>query len=173
MATKKTTVKKLPTTVKLPGGQAFMFSRDDLPPRKERELRVALGTLNMAKVRRLTAAQRILDEQGEVLDLSADLPGDDIVLTADEGRQWLELNDIAGWAFLKSWTLTDTHINGETTTLTPRPLPSTPDEFLDLPRNVYDPLMQAAGDLLADFMQQQDDFTVDGGAGDDDSPTGP
>lgn len=176
MVTKRTTtapktVKKVPATVKLPGGQASMFSRADLPPRRERELRVALMTVDWGKAQRLANAARVTDTDGHVLDNSDVLGGDDVVFTPEEARQWLLVNDIAGWVFLKSWTLTDAHINGETTTLTPRPLPAGPDEFLDLPRNVYNPLTDAAAQLLGDFMQAQDEFTVDA-AGDDDSPTG-
>ena len=168
----KTTVKKLPTTVKIPGGQASFYSKDDLPPRRERELRIALAQVDWGKARRLANAQRILSEKGDELDASDVLPGEDIILTEHEARQFNEVGDVAAWAFLKSWTLQDAHINGETTTLTQRPLPADPDAFLDLPRDVNKPIMQASAELLADFMETDDTFTVDGGAGDDDSPTG-
>lgn len=175
MATKKTvtkTVKKIPTTVKIEGGQASFYSNDDLPPRRERALRIAVATLNWAKARRIETAQRILAEDGAELDASGVLPGDDVVFTKAEAAEWAELGDVASWAYLKSWTLMESHINGETTTLTPRPLPADPDEFLDLPRGIYTPITAAAAELLGEFMRAQDDFTVDGGAGDDDSPTG-
>lgn len=176
MAARKTvtkTVKKLPTTVKIPGGQASFYTKGDLPPRRERELRVALAQVDWGKARRLANAQRILNEHGDEFDPRDVLPGEEIVLTEDEARQFNALDDVAAWAFLKSWTLQEARINGETTTLTPRPLPENPDTFLDLPRDIYTPITKASSELLADFMEAQDAFAVDGGAGDDDSPTGP
>lgn len=168
----KTMVKKLPSTVKLPGGQASMYTRDDLPPRKERELRIALAQVDWGKASRLANASRVVDEGGETLDQSDVLTGADVIFTEEEARRWAAVDDIAAWAFLKSWTLTDARINGETTTLTPRPLPIDPDAFLDLPRNIYRPLVDASALLLADYMEHQDAFSIDGGVEDPDSPTG-
>ena len=179
MATRKTTgpktpVTKLPTRVPLPGGQhALMYTKDDVPPRKERELRIALATINWGKAARLANAATIVDENGNVLDDNPTFNGDAAVFSEAEARQWSGLDEIAAWVFLKSWSLSTAHISGAVTTLEPVPLPEDPDDVLDLERNIYDPIIDASTKILNDYMVAKDYFTVDAGAEVDDSPTGP
>lgn len=169
----KPQAEKLPTRVALPGKQyALMYTKDDVPPRKERELRVALATINWGKAALLANASTIVDENGAKLDENPAFNGERAIFTEDEARQWQGLDEIAAWVFLKSWSLTTAHINGTTTTLEPVPLPEDPDAVLDLEKPVYDAITAASTKILADYVQAKDYFTVDAGAEVDDSPTG-
>jgi hypothetical protein len=100
----------------------------------------------MPRMAQLVAAKQILGADGEPLEESTDTSGFmglPVGLTTAEARQFVEMNDVAIWAFLKDWTLRAN--NGKA------PLPRHPDDVLDVPggQEVYDALAQHAAKLNA------------------------
>lgn len=165
----KTKTDTIPTTIKIPGGSATFYTDADLPPRRERALELLQTQLNPRKLKRVIEASRVLDEDGEVSDDSPLLDGPDAVLDEHEATLLLSLGETTAWAYLKSWTLQITTTTGETSTSVPRPLPQSPDEFLDLPKPLFKALTDHGAKLSARNIQK-DGFGVDS-AGDESSPT--
>ena len=77
-------------------------------------------------------------------------------LTSEEVAAMFRLNEVGVVTFLKSWTLD-------------QPLPETPDDVLDLDKELYDSLLQVAAVLQAST--EVDPFSVDS-VEDTSSPTG-
>jgi hypothetical protein len=153
----------------LPGGFTAKFYRTaELTPRRSRELSVYTSYL-MPILRQLQRAQTVT-VGGKVADKSDVLDGIPVGLSLDETRQMFEMNDIAAWTYLKSWTVR-TQVRddeGQIVERLLRPLPETVDELRDLPGDLYDALTQHAGKIMNAV---EPDFTVQSVA-DEDSPTG-
>lgn len=153
----------IPLVIPVPGGLAKFFKPGDLTPRRTRELEV-IGAELMPRIQELARAQRVMVD-GRVVDESGVLTGPPVGLTRDEIRQFMEFQEASAWAFLESWTID-------------RPLPQTPDDFQDLPRALYDAVMEHASKLSFANMSE-DQFTVDAlpddldGDVDPDLPTSP
>ena len=142
---------QLETTIPIPGGKASFFKKNELSPRRDREIEVIAAQMNSAKLKRLQAAVTVVGE-GET--------GGE-VLTETEARLMLSITEVGAWAYLKSWSL---KVDGE-----PRPLPDSPDGWLDVPKNIYDPITAHVAKILA--------ADIDAGFGlesfeDQESPTG-
>jgi len=170
MAKKTQTSDTIPTTIKIPGGSATFYLEKDLPPRRERVLEILQAQLNPRKLKALRDAARILDEDGEVGDESPVLDGPDATLDAHEAELLFSLGETTAWAYLKSWTLQMQQ--GDATV--PRPLPAAPDDFLDLPKPIYEALTAHGAKLsaasLSKSQDKKDGFTIDS-VEDPDSPT--
>lgn len=138
-------------TLKLPGGVAKMWRTIDLPASRSRELDVYRFSLMpriseavnsaVVKINGVVVEEPTTDQQFQAAVVD---------LTRDEVRDFFEMNDLAAVVYLKSWTVKR---NGE-----PAPLPATTDELRDLPRNLYDPLVQRAAEIFRTDLG--DDFTV-------------
>lgn len=131
--------------IPIPGGQAKFYKPADLTPRRTRDLEV-IGAELMPRIQELARAQRVQVE-GRVVDSSGVLSGPPVGLTRDELRTFIEFQEATAFAFLESWTLD-------------RPLPETPDDFQDLPRPLYDAIMQHAARLSFTDADTAE-FTVD------------
>lgn len=117
-------------TIDIPGGQATFFDRDEITPRRMRPIQEA--TLQMGHL--MTDVVQAQSIGGE--DSRPDLPGAALPdMDANQARLFASLQDLAVWAFLKSWTLPD-------------PLPETPDGLQDVPMNVYNALAVEASRLF-------------------------
>lgn len=155
-------------------GSAAWWKPDELPPRKKRPLDVAgvqySGALDRAaKVNPDAASNPDVEFGGKQID------GESLAIMAaiaDEDIATIfELNDMAAWAYLKSWTLTRERVIPEheedgTTfpaqkVYEPYPLPATPDDLLDLPRATYDALLAAAAKIYAEAKAAENGFGVD------------
>ena len=165
---KKNDTAQIPTTINIPGGKAMFYTSADLPPRRESELELLAFQINARKVKAMISAGRLLTEDGEVADSNPALDGPDAVMTEAEARVMQRLSLTTTWAYLKDWTLHESHQVGDSTVSEKRPLPATPDDLLDLPRGIYDVLMGHGAKLSAKNISAG--FTPDG-AGDPDSPT--
>ena len=128
-------------TSAIPGGMAKWYSRNDMPPRRERMLQIDLLPL---------------------MPLTKRVQGDEYEVTKQEAADLLSINELAVVCFLREWTLkTDM---GE-----PIPLPANIDEVLDIEdRKLYNALINHAAKLLADVAV--DGFGVDA-VEDENSPT--
>jgi hypothetical protein len=111
-----------------------------MTPRRERRLQVEAMPLQ-------SLMKRIEDE--------------DYTLTREETSQMLAINELAVVLFLKSWTLTNE--DG-----TPRKLPESEDDVLDLERPLYDALTKDAAKLFVAIADNP--FSVDA-VEDENSPT--
>ena len=118
-------------TSAIPGGMAKWYSRNDMPPRRERMLQVDLLPL---------------------LPLTKRVQGTDYEVTKQEAADLLSINELAVVCFLREWTLKNDM--GE-----PIPVPATIDDVLDFERPLYDALVAHAAKLLADVAV--DGFSVD------------
>jgi len=127
-------------TTTIPGGTASWFTRETMTPRRERRLQVEAMPLQ-------SLMKRIEDE--------------DYTLTREETSQMLAINELAVVLFLKSWTLTNE--DG-----TPRKLPESEDDVLDLERPLYDALTKDAAKLFVAIADNP--FSVDA-VEDENSPT--
>jgi len=153
-----------PTTCSLGGRNSAKFYRhSELSPRRSRELDLYEVHL-MPKLRELALAQKIIGENGEVLagvDENGAIP---VGLSMEESRAMFEMTDTAAWVYLKSWTLR----GPDNLTL---PLPPTVDDLLDLPRNIYEALIDHAAKITTDQITKPAPFSLDN-MEDPDSPTG-
>ncbi|MGE0399945.1 MAG: hypothetical protein AB7T06_24735 [Kofleriaceae bacterium] len=72
----------------------------------------------------------------------------------DDVSAMFELNDTAAWAYLREWTvqveITVQEGEGTVTRREPAPLPADVSELLDLPREIYDALLEASGKIYAE-----------------------
>ena len=128
-------------TSNIPGGVAGWVVRHTLTPRRERVMQVDMLPLK-------GLIERVKDENYDI--------------TREEAQQLLSANEIAVAVFLKSWTL-------RLEDGSPRPIPATADEVLDLDRELYDALVAQSAKLLV--QSNLDDFSVDA-VEDSSSPTG-
>lgn len=160
----------VPLTIPIPGGQATFFSREELPPARERELQVLYAQLNPRKIKALQQAARILDEDGAITDESPILDGPDAVMNELEARLMFKAGDLAAWAYLESWTLRISDAVGGSSE--PRPLPASAEEVLQLPRKLYDALTEHAAKFVARDIEadKKDGFDV-GSVQNQESPT--
>ena len=153
-----------PLNCSLGGRNSAKFYRhSELSPRRSRELDVYEVHL-MPKLRELAIAQRIIGPDGAVLAGQDQVDIIPVGLSLDESRAMFEMTDTAAWVYLKSWTLRG--VDGLAL-----PLPPTVDDLLDLPRNIYEALIQHAAKITADQMTKPAPFSVDA-VEDTDSPTG-
>lgn len=120
--------------VPIPGGTADFWHMAELPPRKKRALDAGMMPL-----------------QAKVKALASD---PDTSVSSDEAFQLLEVNELAAYVLLKSWTL------GE-------PVPESADAFLDLPRPLYDALTEHTAKILAEEVSP---FTPEDAETNDKSP---
>lgn len=168
----------------IPGGSANWYKPAEVPVRRQRELDI-IGTRLAPVYKRIAqsdsaaALHRSPAEATIVADTPSEDIGDEIIgdsgltlnealeltdlLTDEEVRLLWHQNDVAAWAFLKSWTLKK---NGE-----PVPLPADPDEILDLAPALHKALTEHAAKLY-NFRDAAASFEVDPGVEDPDSPTG-
>lgn len=153
----------MPKTVDIPGGQAVLATQAEVSPRRRRPVAVVSSMIGR-KLPELQAATRIFcddmlieDHTGEVKDDGTPrYVGGDCHVTRAQLELLQELNDVSAWAMLVSWTL-------------PIPLPGTPDEFMDIPPDVYDALREEAAVLIV--MGEGGGFSLDEAmSGDPDSP---
>ncbi len=168
----KNTVKSaaLPLTIKIPGGTATFCRKSELSPRKERELDVLFSQISPRKMKAIQHAHAVyMEGERTGTDVSEELTGDDTVLTDAEARLMYRAAEVGSWAYLKSWSLKETHIQGESSISEPRPLPATPDDFLDLPKGIYTAITDHVAKIIAQDID--DGFTV-ASAGNPESPTG-
>lgn len=138
-------------TIDIPGGQATFYDQDEITPRRLRPIQEA--TLRMGHL--MTAVMQARSVGGE--DARPELPGASLPdMNADEAHLFVGLQDLAVWAFLKSWTLPD-------------PVPDTPDGLQDLPMGLYAALAAEGSRLFS----ASDSFQVgQQTVGDRSSPTG-
>lgn len=142
---------------------ASFWKESELSPRRARELEVYEMVL-MPKIRALSIAQKIIDENGKVLAEDKTMPGIPVGLSLEESRQLFEMADTAAWVYLKSWTLKAPDGG-------PLPLPDTVDDLLDLPKGIYLPLIQHGQLIIRSRVMVTDGFSVDS-VENPDSPTG-
>jgi hypothetical protein len=161
---------ELPLTIKIPGGTATFCKKSELSPRKERELDVLFSQISPRKIKAIQHAHAVIIE-GEKTgqDVSDQLTGDDTVLTEEEARLMFRAAEVGSWAYLKSWSLKVTEIQGESSISNPRPLPENPDAFLDLPSPIYKAITDHVAKIIAQDIDEG--FSV-ASAGNPDSPTG-
>lgn len=135
----------VPLIIPVPGGQARFYSQAELTPRRTRALDVMLTHLG-PRMQELAAAQQVTAANGDTV---ADpvRPGPAAYISEDEAEKFNELNDIAAWVYLKSWTVD-------------RQLPADVDEILDLPTPLYRAIVNHAAKLVAATVYA-DQFTVD------------
>lgn len=149
----------MPKTVDIPGGQAVLATQAEVSPRKRRPVAVVSSMIGR-KLPELQAATRIFCDDTLIEDHTGELKDDgqpryaggDCYITRAQLELLQELNDVSAWAMLVSWTL-------------PIPLPCTPDEFLDIPPDVYDALRIEASVLIV--MGEGGGFTLDEAMGSD------
>lgn len=120
--------------VPIPGGTADFWHMAELPPRKKRALDAGLMPL-----------------QAKVKALATD---PDTAVSEDEALKLLEVNELAAYVLLKSWTLPDA-------------LPDSADAFLDLARPLYDALTEHTAKILA---EEVNPFTPEDAEDNDKSP---
>ena len=150
------------TRCPIPGGSATWYKDEELSPRRSREMDIYEVTL-MPKLRQLMVAQKIIGPDGTVEAEDEGLNGIPVGISLDESRQLFAMNDTAAWAYLKGWTLKR---NGE-----PAPLPESPEALLDLPKKLYEALIQHAAKITKSRITKTDGFSVDSYE-DEDSPSG-
>lgn len=139
-------------------GNRFTFwKRSELSPRRSRELSIYEMAIMPRMIDLLRSQGKLAEEHADEMTLE-DIP---VGLTLEENRQIWEMNEVAVYAFLKTWTLKK---GGE-----PAPLPESIEEVQELPRKIYDALLAHVGKLMR---VKQSDFSVDS-VEDDDSPTKP
>jgi hypothetical protein len=157
----------LPFTIKIPGGSATFCKKSELSPRRDRELQVLYSQLSGRKLKAIQHAQTVLLEGSDDTFTSDVLNGPDEVLTEAEARLLYSAAEVAAWAYLKSWTLKISHMEGTSSVSEPRPLPDSPDGFLDLPAPLYKAITDHSSKIVA---QDIDDGFDVGSAGNQDSP---
>lgn len=152
--------------VAIPGGEAVMISKSsELTARRRRPIEIVSSRIGK-KVAEISNAARLICDGDVVLDQSKVLledgtpkfTGGDVQVTERELGLVMRLNDVIAFALLKSWTID-------------HPFPTSPDEYADIPVDVYDALRVHAARLNAGLRDQQAAFTVDA-VEDPGSPTG-
>ena len=128
----------VPLVIPIPGGQAKFYDPTKLTPRRTRELEI-IGAEILPRMQEVANAAQV-SADGVAPDVSTILAGPDVRLTRDEIRTFLEFQEAAAWAYLESWTLVDSA--GQAV-----PLPASPDDMQDLPRDVYAAITQHAAKL--------------------------
>lgn len=151
---------QIPLVIPVPGGLAKFHKPGDLTPRQSRELEI-IGAELLPRMAQLAKAQRVTLD-GQTVDASDVLDGPPVGLSRNELRSFFEFQEACAWAFLESWTVE-------------RPMPQTPDDFADLPRDLYDAVIAHASKLAV--TSGDVGFTVDAlpadGDADPDLPTSP
>ena len=154
------------TRAKIPGGVARFYTPRELPNRRRRELD-AYNIALMPKMRRLLIAQRVISADGETLDEGALQSGLVEGLSPVEARQFIEMNDVAAWAYLKSWNLTKGGLA--------RPLPVDVDDMIDnFPGDLVDALVGHAAKIIANSVANPgsgDEAFTEAAIGDEASPS--
>lgn len=147
--------------IKVPGSNATIsfWKPSELTPRQSRELN-SLQTYLFPKLRAVAQAQEVVDEEGETLDASEILTGGKVQLSRQDVKDLFEFNDLAGFTYLKSWTI---QRDGEV-----RPLPKSATAMQDLPQALYDLIVEHAGKIVRST--DGDEFSVDA-IEDEGSPT--
>ncbi len=138
-------------TIDIPGGHATFYSRDEVPPRRQRVInKLGLRTQGLFELLGNTAGKDQAQLRAQVSDDEADL--------------FFELQDAVTWALLKEWDLTAT--DGTS----PVPLPAGPDDILNLDRPLYDALSTGSANIFADTSESFD--ATDESLENPQSPTG-
>ena len=122
----------VPLVIPIPGGQAKFYDPAKLTPRRTRELEI-IGAEILPRMQEIANAAQV-SADGVTPDVSTVLGGPDVRLSRDELRTFMEFQEAAAWAFLESWTLDE-------------PLPASPDDLQDLPRDVYEAITRHAAKL--------------------------
>ena len=153
----------IPLIIPIPGGLARFRRPKDLTPRHTRDLEAIGGEL-LPRLGQIANAQRVSGpDGGQVIDESGLLTGVPVGLSRAEVRMFMEMQEAAAFAYLESWTID-------------RELPIDADGFADLPRPLYNPIIEHASKLL--FHNPEHGFSVDalpadGEPEDPDLPTSP
>lgn len=127
--------------VNIPNGEAEIRTlANEVSPRRRREIEIIAAQLGTVLPRVQSAARILVD--GEVMDDRSKqrhkqgpkkgkpvFTGADVDLTVKQLRLLSDLNDAIVWSLLAGWTIDE-------------PLPSKPDDLLDLPSDVYDSLRE-------------------------------
>jgi hypothetical protein len=153
------------TQCKIPGGIARFYTPKELSNRRRRLLGAYEISL-MPKMQELAAAQKIIGPKGEVLASDSKLRGLPVGITVADSKDLIEMNDAAGWAYLKSWSVKS---KGEAL-----PLPVDVDDFIDnYPGDIVDAIVAHAAKIVAENFKADvaRKFTVDG-VEDEESPSG-
>jgi hypothetical protein len=133
----------VPLVIPIPGGQAKFYEPAKLTPRRTRELEI-IGAQILPRMQEVANAAKVTAD-GVAPDVSDILGGPDVRLTRDELRTFMEFQEAAAWAFLESWTID-------------LPLPDSPDDLQDLPRDLYEAITRHAAKLT---VATEIDFSVD------------
>lgn len=127
--------------IEIPGGTARLLTDKELTPRRRRPLEKA-EIQRLPLFTKIREARRVVGPNGEVEE-NPGLWGPDLVLTDRDVELMTNYSDIKIISRLHSWTI-DT------------PLPTTTDELLDIPGDVYDALQ--AGIVMAEVTGQVNPF---------------
>lgn len=155
--------------LELPGKVTVKFWKSiELSPARRRDLEV-YSTYMFPLLQRLRSASAV-EVDGVTVDPRSDLPGLPVGLTLQQTRDLLEMNDVAGVTFLKSWTARETIKDADGNTIQRvRPLPTTVEEFRLIPSTLFDPIRERAAKIM---FAEESDFTLDS-IDDPESPTTP
>jgi hypothetical protein len=146
------------TTVKIPGGEAVLIdSPDEMTGRRRRPAELIgarIGRVMEAvqKAARIYCEGELFEDRSEQMKDAEDgtkvpvFPGPDVDLTEKQLELTFKLNDAVICGLLLSWTLD-------------RPIPTSPDELLDLDTPVLDALREEAAKINA--AMGDGGFTVD------------
>ena len=132
--------------VTIPGGEATLRSEAaELSPRRRREVELLAARLGRV-LEPIQTAGRLFCE-GELMEDRSKVkvkmgprkgklayPGPDLEVSELQMRLLTRLNDAIVWSLLESWTLD-------------LPIPTTPDDMLDLPADLYDVIGQKAAEV--------------------------
>jgi hypothetical protein len=121
--------------IDLPGGHARIRSLDDMTARQQRPIQLLAARLGDVP-EKLQHARRLLVDGDLIEDRTGRLDGPDLDLSARQFELLDELQTVVAWCVLESWSLD-------------RPLPTTPDELLDLDPSTFAVLRAAAAVMLA------------------------
>lgn len=137
----------IPLVIPIPGGLARWHKPTDLTPRQTRELEV-IGAELLPRMGQLALAQQVRGPSGAVLaDGSPTVfTGAPVGMSREEIRSFMEFQEACAFAYLESWTID-------------RELPDSPDAFQDLPRPLYNAVIEHASKLALANADQG--FTVD------------
>jgi hypothetical protein len=137
---------KAARTIPIPGGVAHFYGQHELSPRRTRELQVLSARLapRMAEI----ATAKEVTVGGKTVAKDDVFQGLPVGLEDAETRLFFHYNEVAVWAYLKSWNID-------------HPLPETPDDVLDFPPAVYEVVVAHAAKLILEAQSDTGGFTVD------------
>lgn len=133
------------STITIPGGTAELFTKHELTPRRRRPLE-KLDVQNGPLLTKIRLARTITKADGTTEE-NPGLFGPDLILTDHDAELLTNYNDAKVVSRLKSWTLE-------------APVPTTTDQLLDVPGDVYDALSAGVAALLAEEEKAPNPFVV-------------